>query len=184
MHEFSIRPMEQKDLPLILNYWASASRTDLDRMGVDPAKMMSPTEFGKRLQEMLKVPQESAQSFVVMWLIDGNPVGFSSLKNIVRGDSADIHLHIASHEFRGKGFGKILFCLTVVEFYKQFRLKSMTCEPKSTNPMPNRMLAGIGFPLAKTYLGTSPELTDECWLNSYDIRLDIAQRYLNKNSRA
>ena len=56
-----------------------------------------------------------------------------------------MHLHMWNAEYRGKGYGAKLFCMAALEFYTMFNLKMILCEPRSSNPMPNKMLANIGF---------------------------------------
>ena len=79
----------------------------------------------------------TASSFYMAWLVDGQPIGHAALKNIRAGTSADIHLHTWSAAHRGRGFGPVLFCLSALDAYDRFRLASLVCEPKASNPMPN-----------------------------------------------
>ena len=81
-------------------------------------------------------------------------------------------------DLRGKGYGPRLFCLSALDFYKRFNLKRIICEPKADNPLANRMLKRIGFPLVLTHVATGSELGFVCELNRYEIPRDVADRYL------
>ena len=106
------------------------------------------------------------------------PIGFSSLKNIVQGKTGAIHLRIWDSSFTGKGYGAVLFCMSAMGFYAMFNLESIKCEHRASNPLPNRMFQKLGFPLVKTYVGASSELSLPCELNRYAITRDIAEQYL------
>lgn len=106
------------------------------------------------------------------------PVGYNALKDILKNEIGHIYLHMWDTAYRGKGYGAKLFCMAALEFYKLFNLKMMLCEPRSSNPVPNRMLSKIGFKKWKTYLSTSSELSLTCELNSYIIDPVIATHSL------
>jgi RimJ/RimL family protein N-acetyltransferase len=122
-------------------------------------------------------PEAERKGFALIWEIDGEPIGFSSLKNIERGKRGEMHLHMWKAAARGKGYGGKLFCLSALDFYERFALQEIVCEPKASNPMPNGMLRKVGFPLVKTYTGASSELSLVCELNSYLVTKEIAARY-------
>jgi len=81
-------------------------------------------------------------------------------------------------DLRGRGYGPHLFCLSALDFYQRFNLERIICEPKADNPMANRMLQSIGFPLVFTHVAAGSELSVVCELNRYEILRDIAERYL------
>lgn len=82
---------------------------------------------------------------------------------------------------RGQGYGATLFCQSALEFYQLFQLKEIVCEPRAANPLPNRMLQKIGFPLLRTHVAASSELSEVCELNCYEISKDLARAWLEKN---
>jgi RimJ/RimL family protein N-acetyltransferase len=129
------------------------------------------------LEAMIATPVDRLRSFVIAWCVDGQTIGHSSLKNIVPGESGSIHLHIWRAELRGRGYGPRLFCLSALDFYERFNLKRMICEPKANNPMANRMLQKLGFPLVLTHVAAGSELAVVCELNRYEILRDVAERY-------
>jgi len=61
---------------------------------------------------------------VLVWCINGEAIGHSSLKDIVPADFGSIHLHMWRADLRGKGHGPHLFCLAVVDFYERFKAEA------------------------------------------------------------
>lgn len=171
-----VRKMAESDISFVVNYWLSASPEDLARMGVDPAKIPGEKNFSEQLRNHLFAKDPTASYLI--WMRDEERLGYSSLKNIVRGEKGEIHLHMVAAPQRGAGQGGQFFCLSVLEFFQEFSLREMHCEPRASNPFPNGMLRKIGFPLEKTYLGSSSDLSAECELNRYKILPELAKRYL------
>src|SRR5262245_14828918 len=142
-----VRPMRTEDVPAFVRYWTEASRSDLERMGVDVARLPAADELARSLSALCQVPEREARAFYLVWEVDGVPIGHASLKNIRYGDSGEIHLHIWDAAARGRGHGARLFALSALDFYERFSLTRIVCEPKADNPMPNRMLRKAGFAL-------------------------------------
>jgi hypothetical protein len=172
----SVRPLAPAEIHYIVDYLVEASPADRQRMGL--ANVPTRDTLAQSYLKACTTPEHEATSFYLVWLVDGRPIGFSSLKGIVRGEHAGMHLHIWDSSMRGKGHGAVLFCLSALEFHRRFQLKSLVCEPRAANPMPNRMLGKIGFPLLRTYVGASSELSAVDELNCYDVAKDIAEAYL------
>ena len=149
-------------------------------MGVAADRMPSAKQMRQNLEPMLSSPDSIAHSSVLAWCLDGEAIGHSSLKDIVPGESGNVHLHLWRPDLRGKGHGPRFFCLAAIDFYNRFQLKSMLCEPKADNPTPNRLLQKIGFPLISSRIGASSELSAICLLNRYDIKRHVAELYLGK----
>jgi RimJ/RimL family protein N-acetyltransferase len=176
--ELSIRPMARTDVPYIVDYWCRASPGDLERMGVDASKIPRPEAFRAQLENLAGGPGTQARSFYLIWLADGRPVGYSSLKNIVRGRRAEMHLHMWDAPSRGRGYGATLFCRSALDFFARFRPREMVCEPSAKNPMPNAMLRRVGFRLLGSRVGASSELSQVCELHTYAIEPQVAERFL------
>lgn len=173
-----VRPLQSADIDSIIAYWMQATPVDLERMGADASKLPAPEKFRKNLEEIIATPDEEKKTAYSIWLLDEKPIGFSSLKKIQLGESGEMHLHMWEAGVRGKGYGAVLFCLSADFFYENFRLKRIKCEPRSTNPFPNKMFQKIGFPLRRTHRAVSSELSLCCELNEYEISREIALRFL------
>lgn len=176
--ELTVRPLSATDFDGFINYWRGLSRREIETMGVAIGRMPSATRMRSDLKRMLTARDNNLRAFVLAWCVNGEAIGHSSLKDIVRGDSGSIHLHMWRADLRGKGHGSHLFCLAVVDFYKRFKLRRMICEPKADNLAANRLLRRIGFPFIFTRVGKSSELSAVCKLNRYDIVREIAEDYL------
>jgi RimJ/RimL family protein N-acetyltransferase len=181
MPTLTVRPLAAGDFSEFINYWLGLSEAEIARMGVAIDRMPSATQMRSDLETMLAAPNNAVRTFVLIWCVNGEAIGHSSLKEIVPGDSGSIHLHLWRADLRGKGYGSQLFCLSAVDFYERFKLRRMICEPKADNPSPNRLLQRIGFPLISTRFGTSSELSVTCQLNRYNIEREIAENYLHRH---
>jgi len=178
MPRLTVRPLAREDFDGFIAYFTRASKVDAERMGLAIDKVPSPIQLRSDLEAMIATPVDRLRSFVLAWCLDDKTIGHSSLKDIVPGESGSIHLHMWRADLRGRGYGPRLFCLSALDFYERFNLKRIICEPKADNPMANRMLQKIGFPLVLTHVAAGSELSVVCELNRYEILRDITERYL------
>jgi len=178
MPRLTVRPLAKEDFDGYIAYFTRPSKVDAERMGLAIDRVPSATRLRSDLETMLATPVDRVRSFVLAWCVDGETIGHSSLKDIVPGEIGSMHLHMWHADLRGKGYGPRLFCLSALDFFERFNLKRIMCEPKADNPMANRMLKKIGFPLVLTHVAASSELSVVCELNRYDIPRDVAERYL------
>jgi len=174
----TVRPLAREDFDGYTAYFTRPSKADAERMGLAIDRVPPATRLRSDLEAMIATPADQLRSFILAWCVDGKAIGHSSLKDIVPGDSGSIHLHMWRADLWGRGYGPRLFCLSALDFYERFNLKRIICEPKADNPMANHMLQKIGFPLILTHVAASSELSVVCELNRYDIRRDVAERYL------
>ena len=174
----TVRPLASEDFHGYIAYFTHPSEADAERMGLAVDRVPSAARLRSDLEKMIATPVDRLRSFVLAWCVDGETAGHSSLKDIVPGEIGSMHLHMWRADLRGKGYGPRLFCLSALDFYERFNLKRIICEPKADNPIPNRVLQKIGFPLVLTHVGASSELAFVCELNRYEILRDIAERYL------
>lgn len=177
MH-LTVRAFAAEDIADYVAYFTQMPPAESERMGLAADRLPPPGQMHADLAASLTQPIDRVRSFMLAWCVDGAVIGHSSLKDIARGESGRMHLHMWRSDLRGKGYGPPLFCLAALDFYERFDVQSIICEPKSDNPMPNRMLRKIGFPLLKSYVGESSELSVVCELNRYDIQREVAKRYL------
>jgi RimJ/RimL family protein N-acetyltransferase len=177
MPRLTVRPLASEDFDGYIAYFTQPTKADAERMGLAIDRVPSATRMRSDLEAMIAAPVDQLRSFILAWCVDGETIGHSSLKDIVPGDSGRIHLHMWRADLRGKGYGPRLFCLSALDFYERFNLKRIICEPKADNPMANRLLKKIGFPLVLTHVAASSEVSVVCELNRYDILRDVAERY-------
>lgn len=175
-----VRPLRAEEAGRVAAYFHGAGAADLARMGVDPRKLPEAQAWERRLAETVRAGPASG-SFYQAWLVDGELVGHAAVKDLVHGAHAAIHLHMWSAPHRGRGLGAGLFCRSVVDAHERLALRALVCEPSAGNPPPNRMLAKVGFPLVRTYRGSSSDLSAVTTLNRYDARRDVAEAWLRRH---
>lgn len=178
MQRLTVRPLANEDFDGFIAYFTGASKADAERMGLAIDRVPPAPQLRSELEMMIATPVDRLRSFVLAWCVDGQTIGHSSLKNIVLGESGSMHLHMWRADLRGRGYGPRLFCLSALDFYERFNLKRIMCEPKADNPMANRMLQKLGFPLVLTHVAAGSELAFVCELNRYDILRELAESYL------
>jgi [ribosomal protein S5]-alanine N-acetyltransferase len=174
----TVRPLANEDFDGYIAYFTQISKADAERMGLAIDRVPPAAQLRSDLEAMIATPLDRLRSFVLAWCVDGKTIGHSSLKDIVPGEVGSIHLHMWCADLRGQGYGPRLFCLSVLDFYQRFNLKHMICEPKADNPMANRVLEKIGFPLVLTHVAAGSDLGVVCELNRYEILRNVAERYL------
>ena len=173
----TVRPLASEDFDGYIAYFTRATKADAERMGLAIDRVPSAARMRSDLEAMMAAPLDQLRTFVLAWYLNGETIGHSSLKDIVPCEFGSIHLHMWRADLRGKGYGPRLFCLSALDFYERFNLKRIICEPKADNPMANRMLKKIGFPLVLTHVAAGSELSVVCELNRYEILRDIVERY-------
>lgn len=178
-HRLEARPMRPDEAPRVVDYFLGLDDADIERMAiVGRSRLPARDDWIAALRRHIATPDAEATASYTTWLVDGAAVGFSSLKDLRVGGDARMHLHMWSAPHRGKGHGAALFCMTALQGFERFRLQRVVCEPRAGNVMPNRMLAKAGFPLLRSYDGTSSELSVRTRLNQYDVRPDVAAAFL------
>jgi RimJ/RimL family protein N-acetyltransferase len=176
--KLTVREFRPSDIESIVRYFYDAPAADLERMGVEASRLPPEDDMRASLAEVLKVPAGEGPSCYLIWEVDGRAIGHASLKDIIPRECGGMHLHMWDDSCRGKGIGGELFCRAALEFYRLYDLPMIVCEPRAANPMPNRMLQKIGFPLVRTYRGASSSLSAVTELNRYEIRREIVERCL------
>ena len=174
----SVRPLAPPEFDQFVSYWLNLSPEEVGRLGVAKERLPSREAMIAGLERMLATPADP--TFVLAWCVNGETIGHSSLKEIVQGETANMHLHMWRPHLRGKGFGPALFCMSAIDFYERFALKQIFCEPKAENPGPNRMLQRVGFPMVGQRVGAASDISAVSTLNRYLIRRDVAETYLVK----
>jgi len=155
----SVREMITSDIPHITDYWMSASDAFLTGMGVDLSKMPSAPQWHDMLQQQIGLPYREKQSYGLIWLLNGEPVGHTNINKIKFGEEAYMHLHLWKPELRKMGYGIRFVKLAIPYFFKNMELKKLYCEPYALNPAPNKAMEKLGFRFVREYV-TTPG-----WLN-------------------
>lgn len=147
----SVRPLQAKEVPLVVNYFYQCSQADLKRMGATPEKLPAKIKWVENIQRQIALPDTKKELFYLLWCIDNQAVGHSNLSHLIFGKTAKVHLHLWPSEKRQSGLGKRFMEQCIALYFSRFELPEIICEPKADNAAPNRLISQLGFKLIKTY---------------------------------
>ncbi len=164
-----VRDLSLDDLPLVNGYWASLTPADMERMSLDPDKLPTRYIHVDAFKKSVDVPFRERTSDLLIWELNGQAVGMSSLRNIRYAEYGEIHLHMIESQCRRSGYGRRFFALSLQEYFQRFELKLIVCEPSSQNPGPNRLLQKLGLTIAKTYRTVPSSINRDHEVNRYEI---------------
>jgi len=154
-----VREMRLDEVGLIIDYFHGATPEHLEMLGVDPTRLPEPARWRERYEREYALPYERRGMLLVVWELDGRPVGFSTADKIVFGRQANMHLHVVDPERRRSGLGAACVRDTCALYFETLRLERLLCEPNAFNVAPNRTLQRAGFRYVKTHM------TVPGWLN-------------------
>ena len=100
-----VREMALSEVGLIVDYFHHATAEHLEMMGVDPSRLPPHAQWLERYVREYEQPIELRKTYLVAWLLDDRPIGFSTSDKIAFGEQANMHLHIIDVERRGQGLG-------------------------------------------------------------------------------
>ena len=170
MPNLSIREITRADVPLIADYWTKSDPVFMQSMGVDLEKIPPRNELMEMLSRQIGQPYPEKQSYAIVWLIDGEPSGHSNINKINFGDEAYMHLHLWNNQSRKKGMGTELVKMTLPNYFNNFNLKNLYCEPYALNDAPNRTLSNVGFDFERRYRTIPGYLNFEQEVNRWVLR--------------
>lgn len=147
----SVQELSPAEIPLIINYWQSASPEYLEGMGVDLSKLPSAEDWQKMLSEQVELPMDKKYSYCIIWLLNDKPVGHCNVNQITYCKEAYMHLHLWYPEHRNQGFGVEFVKLSLPFFFENLQLKNLYCEPYALNEAPHKTLEKCGFEFEKEY---------------------------------
>lgn len=150
--DLAVRPMSLSETGIVIDYFHRSTPEHLEMLGVDPARLPSPDDWRARFTNDFAQPLETRPRFFLIWLADGEPVGFSSCDKILFGESAFMHLHVLKPDNRMKGIGAACVRQGVEIYFRELKLKRLFCEPNAFNIGPNRTLQKAGFKYLKTHI--------------------------------
>jgi RimJ/RimL family protein N-acetyltransferase len=181
MSAFSIRSLQESDIPLIVSFWERCTPAQLDEMAIDSARVPSGEQWKVHLNKLLETPDTQADACVVVWQADDKAIGFTYASDLVSGETARIQFYLFDAAYLGKGHSKTLVSQSVVELYKRFSLMAILAEVRTTNERANKTLQKIGFPLIKKYSGLAINFGKTVELNRFSIDYQVAKSYLKRN---
>lgn len=147
-----VRLMTEAEVDLVIDYFWTSSPEHLEVLGVDPSRLPPAEAWRRRYQRELALPLPERTTVLVTWWDGDRPIGFSTADKIVRGDQANMHLHIVDPRRRREGAGAAYVRQTADLYFETLRLRRLFCEPNAFNTAPNRTLQKAGFRYVKTYM--------------------------------
>jgi RimJ/RimL family protein N-acetyltransferase len=148
----TVREMVGTEFDLVVEYFLKSTPEHLEMLGVDPTRLPTPESWHERFRRESTQPIEQRSWIVVIWLMDNQPVGFSSSDKITYGEQANMHLHVTDPEQRNRGIGVACVRRSVDIYFELLKLKRLFCEPNAFNVAPNRTLQKAGFKYLKTHM--------------------------------
>lgn len=167
--DLSIQELKQEYIDDLIHYWLASDAEYMTSMGVDMTKMPTREEWVQFLSRQLNQNYTEKESYALIWLLNGNPIGHSNISKIKFGDHAFMHLHLWNSERRQKGIGMKLLKLSIPHYFNNMQLQTLYCEPYALNPAPNKLLNKIGFKFLKEYTGIPGWLNFEQPVNVWEL---------------
>ena len=148
----TVREMTAAETDLIVEYFLHSTPEHLEMLGVDPTRFPPAASWRERLRLECALPVEHQSVVLVIWLSDGQPIGFSTSDKIIHGEQANMHLHVTDPGRRHQGVGAECVRRSVDIYFEKLKLKRLFCEPHAFNVAPNRTLQKAGFKYLKTHM--------------------------------
>ena len=168
--KLTVRELEEKDIPLLADYWFNASPEHLTGMGVDVAKLPEREMFENRLRKQLELPYNEKEAYALIWEVNGEPTGHSNLNPVIYNGHGFMHLHLWHSTLRSKGMGTEFIKMSLPYFFGNMKLRLLYCEPYALNPAPHRILEKSGFKFVKEYITTPGSITFEQPVKLWEIK--------------
>ena len=146
-----VREMQLEQVGLVIDYFHDSTAEHLEILGVDPTRLPGRTQWRQLYEADFAQPIERRRSLLVLWEVDGKPIGFSSVDKIIYGKEAYMHLHIVTPTQRQSGYGAACVRESVRIYFERLQLERVYCEPNAFNVGPNRTLQKAGFSYVKTH---------------------------------
>jgi RimJ/RimL family protein N-acetyltransferase len=148
----TVREMTLTETDRIIEYFHGSTPEYLEVLGVDPTRLPPPESWRERFKLQHALPIEKRSVLFVIWLSDGQPLGFSTSDKIIYGEQAGMHLHVTDPERRNSGIGAECVRRSADLYFERLKLKRLFCEPNAFNVAPNRALQRAGFKYLKTHM--------------------------------
>ncbi len=146
-----VREMELAEVGVVIDYFHGSTPEHLELLGVDPTRLPGRSQWQQLYEQDFARPIHQRRSFLVLWQLDGQPLGFSTVDKIDYGKEAYMHLHLLAPTSRKSGHGSECVRRSVAIYFSMLKLESLYCEPNAFNIAPNRTLQKAGFRYVKTH---------------------------------
>lgn len=151
IQRLSVREMTLADVEIRINYFHDASDDHLHVMGVDRSLLPSREDWYAFHEQDWAHSIRDRTTYSLLWQLDEQTVGFSSLTNITFGKEAFLHLHILNPSQRQGGLGAEFVRRSAKIYFEVLELERLFSEPNAFNTAPNRTLQRARFHYLFTY---------------------------------
>ena len=172
--DLTVREMTLPESALVIDYFHRSTPEHLETLGVDPTRLPPRDAWRDRFEREFRLPIEQRSVFFLVWLLDREPVGFSSCDKIIYGERANMHLHVIAPARRALGIGSECVRRGVPLYFDRLRLRRLFCEPNAFNVAPNRTLQRAGFKYLKTHHTVPGPLNYHQAVNRWVIEAPLA----------
>lgn len=169
----SVREITIADIPLIINYWQSASAEYLNSIGAAIEKLPSKEAWEQMLTEQIQFLYKEKKAYCIVWFVNGIAIGHCNVNKIIFGEEAFMHLHVWQQEKRKKGNGAQLVKMSLPYFFENLNLKKLYCEPHALNDAPNKTLQHVGFTFIKEYITTPGAINFEQPVKQWELTKEV-----------
>lgn len=145
MADLTVREMGAQDADIRINYFHSSTDEHLARLGVDRSLLPTRAQWRSLYELDAARPLPERQQYSLLWLRNGDIVGFSSTDRITFGEEAFMHLHLTEGDLRGIGLGAEFVRQSARTYFEVLQLDRLFCEPNALNVAPNRTVQAAGF---------------------------------------
>jgi RimJ/RimL family protein N-acetyltransferase len=172
MTELVARQMTLGETDIVVDYFHGASHEFLKSLGVSPENLPDSGDWRAFYRAEYERPIERRRAILVLWELDGKPIGFSTADKIMFGEQAYMHLHILRPDQRRSGYGTVFVKETAKIYFRVLNLQRLYCEPYARNEAPNKTLRKAGFRYIKTYETTPGPLNFRQPVNRWLLEAD------------
>lgn len=164
---YNVRKATVKDYKLIAEYWHNQDFLSAFNQGIDIDKIPEMEVIINLLINQEALAREQKNTFVLMWELSGNPIGYTNITPIIYGNTANVHFHIWDNSLLKRGYGKEFLQRSLPIFFENFELKSLGAEVYQLNKAPQNLLIKLGFKLIDEYATTPGDWSFYQNINKY-----------------
>jgi RimJ/RimL family protein N-acetyltransferase len=170
--ELTVREMIEEDIKSAVDYFVNADEFYLKSMGAEKSKFPKREDWINKIKTEIGKPVNEKESYYIIWLKNGAPIGHSNINNIKYGHSARMHLHMWRKDNRAKGLGIKFMRKSISYYFKNFKLETLYCEPYAENPTPHNVLTKMGFSFIRSYETIPGWICFRQMVNRYELHVD------------
>ena len=168
-NKLKVEALKTRYIPDIINYWLNSDEDYIRNMGADPDRLPTEVEFKKKYLDEIITARSEKSSMLLVWKMDDKPIGHCNVNEIEYGRTANLHLHIWDAKNRKSGAGSYLLNDSIALFFINLKLQQIVCEPKASNPGPNKTLEKLGFTFVGSVRKASSSIASVEDLNTWVI---------------